>query len=270
MALCRWDALNTYSEGCACSSVTISTFETRKAGKQQVILIHRLPDLITAFLALILIMLLLAGLARPMFGNHSTPVHWTDYVATRWYRAPELCGCFYGHYTASVDMWSAGCIFAEILLGKPLFPGKDVVSQLQLITDLLGKPSFEVIEKITNPKARAFLHAMPPKQAKPFEQKFPNVNPAALALLKKLLSFNPSGRPSAAEALADPYFANLQDASRQVRPSFHLAPVFVLMMSGVVAGGHSHNAVRVLVLREIHAIFTVDVSTALIDAAVEP
>ena len=61
-----------------------------------------------------------------------TPVYWTDYVATRWYRAPELVGSFYGRYSYAVDVWSLGCIFAEVLLGRPLFPGRDAVSQLQV------------------------------------------------------------------------------------------------------------------------------------------
>eukprot|EP00967_Tisochrysis_lutea_P000211 scaffold284_cov15-Tisochrysis_lutea.AAC.1 len=73
------------------------------------------------------------GLARPFISDPATsPIFWTDYVATRWYRAPELCGCFYGRYTQAVDIWSIGCIFAEVLLGRPLFPGRDAVSQLQV------------------------------------------------------------------------------------------------------------------------------------------
>ena len=75
-------------------------------------------------------------------------VFWTDYVATRWYRAPELCGSFFAKYSPAIDIWSIGCIFAEILLGKPLFPGRNVVHQLELITDLLGTPSPEVIAKV--------------------------------------------------------------------------------------------------------------------------
>jgi mitogen-activated protein kinase 1/3 len=65
-------------------------------------------------------------------------VFWTDYVATRWYRAPELCGSFFTKYTPAIDIWSIGCIFAEILSSRPLFPGKNVVHQLEIITDLLG------------------------------------------------------------------------------------------------------------------------------------
>mmetsp|Transcript_28012 Transcript_28012/g.71404 ORF Transcript_28012/g.71404 Transcript_28012/m.71404 type:complete len:545 (-) Transcript_28012:1250-2884(-) len=155
------------------------------------------------------------GLARPFIQEQAnTPVYWTDYVATRWYRAPELCGCFYGRYSQAVDIWSIGCIFAEVLLGKPLFPGRDAVGQLQLITDLVGKPTPRVIERISNQKARAFLAALPHKNPR-FEAKFPHVDRAALELLKKLLSFDPSERPTAAEALADPYFAGLPNATAQ-------------------------------------------------------
>ena len=68
------------------------------------------------------------GLARPAFHDSGpTTVFWTDYVATRWYRAPELCGSFFTKYTPAIDIWSIGCIFAEILSGRPLFPGKNVV-----------------------------------------------------------------------------------------------------------------------------------------------
>lgn len=88
------------------------------------------------------------GLARPAFNDMPQTVFWTDYVATRWYRAPELCGSFFTKYTPAIDIWSIGCIFAEILLGKPLFPGRNVVHQLELITDLLGTPSSEVISKV--------------------------------------------------------------------------------------------------------------------------
>jgi serine/threonine protein kinase len=60
------------------------------------------------------------------------------------YRAPELCGSLYGSYTTAIDIWSLGCIFGEMLLGKPLFPGRNCVEQIELITDLLGTPSRNV------------------------------------------------------------------------------------------------------------------------------
>ncbi|XP_057737532.1 mitogen-activated protein kinase 9-like isoform X2 [Arachis stenosperma] len=71
-----------------------------------------------------------------------------DYVATRWYRAPELCGSFFCKYTPAIDIWSIGCIFAKMLNGKPLFPGKNVVHQLDLMTDLLGSPPPESIARV--------------------------------------------------------------------------------------------------------------------------
>lgn len=155
------------------------------------------------------------GLARVAFQDTPTAIFWTDYVATRWYRAPELCGSFFSKYTPAIDIWSIGCIFAEILTGKPLFPGKNVVHQLELITDLLGTPPPDVIARVRNEKARRYLITMQKKPALQFPQKFPNADPLALRLLEKLLAFDPKDRPSAEEALADPYFKGLAKVERE-------------------------------------------------------
>jgi mitogen-activated protein kinase 1/3 len=64
----------------------------------------------------------------------------TEYVATRWYRAPEIMLTF-KQYTKAIDVWSVGCILAEMLSGKPLFPGRDYHHQLTLILDVLGNIS---------------------------------------------------------------------------------------------------------------------------------
>ncbi|XP_021896301.1 mitogen-activated protein kinase 17 isoform X3 [Carica papaya] len=149
------------------------------------------------------------GLARPSFTNAPSAIFWTDYVATRWYRAPELCGSFFSNYTPAIDIWSIGCIFAELLTGKPLFPGKNVVNQLELVTDLLGTPSPESIARIRNEKARIFLNNMRKKPPIPFSRRFPDVDPLALRLLERLVAFDPKDRPTAEEALADPYFRGL-------------------------------------------------------------
>jgi serine/threonine protein kinase len=156
------------------------------------------------------------GLARPAFHDSGpTTVFWTDYVATRWYRAPELCGSFFTKYTPAIDIWSIGCIFAEILSGRPLFPGKNVVHQLEIITDLLGTPHPDVINKVRNEKARRFLGNMRVKPHIPFQTRFPNADPRGLALLERMLAFDPEDRPTAEEALADPYFAGLADPTRE-------------------------------------------------------
>ncbi|GLJ31887.1 hypothetical protein SUGI_0641630 [Cryptomeria japonica] len=155
------------------------------------------------------------GLARVAFNDMPTTIFWTDYVATRWYRAPELCGSFFSKYTPAIDIWSIGCIFAEVLTGKPLFPGKNVVHQLDLMTDLFGTPSMEAISRVRNDKARRYLSSMRKKQPIPFSQKFPNADPLALKLLEKLLAFDPKDRPTAEEALADPYFKGLAKVERE-------------------------------------------------------
>uniref|UniRef100_A0A0E0PXS4 mitogen-activated protein kinase n=1 Tax=Oryza rufipogon TaxID=4529 RepID=A0A0E0PXS4_ORYRU len=135
------------------------------------------------------------GLARVALTDAPTTVFWTDYVATRWYRAPELCGSFYSKYTPAIDIWSIGCIFAEVLIGKPLFPGKNVVHQLDLITDLLGTPSLDAISQVRNDKARKYLTCMRKKQPASFSHKFPKADPLALQLLRKLLAFDPKDHP---------------------------------------------------------------------------
>ncbi|KAG8086527.1 hypothetical protein GUJ93_ZPchr0010g9861 [Zizania palustris] len=155
------------------------------------------------------------GLARVAFDNTPTTVYWTDYVATRWYRAPELCGSFFSKYTPAIDIWSIGCIFAEVLTGKPLFPGKNVVHQLDLMTDLLGTPSTDTISRIRNEKARRYLSNMGKKDPVPFSQKFPNADPLTLNLLQRLLAFDSKDRPTAEEALTDPYFRGLSKVDRE-------------------------------------------------------
>ncbi|XVF28941.1 hypothetical protein REPUB_Repub15cG0076300 [Reevesia pubescens] len=155
------------------------------------------------------------GLARVAFNDTPTAIFWTDYVATRWYRAPELCGSFFSKYTPAIDIWSIGCIFSELLTGKPLFPGKNVVHQLDLMTDLLGTPSAEAIARVRNEKARRYLSSMRKKKPIPFSQKFPNADPLALRLLERMLAFEPKDRPTAEEALADPYFKGLAKVERE-------------------------------------------------------
>ncbi|KAL0651555.1 hypothetical protein Bca4012_094246 [Brassica carinata] len=155
------------------------------------------------------------GLARVSFNDALTAIFWTDYVATRWYRAPELCGSFFSKYTPAIDIWNVGCIFAEMLLGKPLFPGKNVVHQLDLMTDFLGTPPPESISKIRNEKARRYLSSMRKKQPVPFSHNFLKADPLALRLLERLLAFDPKDRASAEDALSDPYFSGLSNSERE-------------------------------------------------------
>ena len=88
------------------------------------------------------------GLARSLITKEvdSTPLL-TDYVATRWYRAPEiLLGS--NKYSKAVDMWSVGCILAELLMGKPVFPGTSTLNQLDRVMEVTGRPSKEDVDSI--------------------------------------------------------------------------------------------------------------------------
>jgi len=152
----------------------------------------------------------LARFANNPSGSNEQLHFWTDYIATRWYRAPELCGSFFARYTPAIDVWGVGCIFAELLSGKPLFPGKNAVHQLNLITDLLGSPTPEVLARVKNEKARKYLQGLPQKQPQSLAHRFPKADAEALRILGRMLTFDPDARPSCEELLADPYFDSLR------------------------------------------------------------
>ena len=126
-----------------------------------------------------------------------------------------MCGSFFTKYTPAIDIWSIGCIFAEILNGKPIFPGKNVVNQLEIITDILGTPTLEQIAKVRNEKARRFLGTMRVKPKAILKDKFPKASEKALKMLSRLLAFDPDERPNETEALQDPYFDGLADPNRE-------------------------------------------------------
>jgi p38 MAP kinase len=90
------------------------------------------------------------GLARP------TDMEMTGYVATRWYRAPEIM-LNWMHYNQTVDIWSVGCIMAELISGKTLFPGSDHINQLNLIMELMGKPKESLLQRITSEPVKGYL-----------------------------------------------------------------------------------------------------------------
>ncbi|XP_067391327.1 mitogen-activated protein kinase 7 [Emydura macquarii macquarii] len=134
----------------------------------------------------------------------------TEYVATRWYRAPELMLSLH-EYTQAIDMWSVGCIFAEMLGRKQLFPGKNYIHQLQLIMTVLGTPSAKVIHAIGADRVRAYIQSLPSRQPVPWETLYQQADHLALALLAKMLRFDPRERVSVAEALKHPFVAKYHD-----------------------------------------------------------
>ncbi|KZT25754.1 mitogen-activated protein kinase [Neolentinus lepideus HHB14362 ss-1] len=134
----------------------------------------------------------------------------TEYVATRWYRAPEIMLTF-KQYTKAIDVWSVGCILAEMLSGKPLFPGRDYHHQLTLILDVLGTPSLDEFYAITTRRSRDYIRALPFRKKRPFAQLFPNANPLAVDFLTKTLTFDPKKRITVEDALAHPYLEAYHD-----------------------------------------------------------
>ncbi|TFK32778.1 kinase-like domain-containing protein [Crucibulum laeve] len=153
------------------------------------------------------------GLSR---GFDSRPdeyaTHLTEYVATRWYRAPEIMLAF-RRYNTAIDVWSIGCILAELLLGKPLFKGKDYVDQLNKVLDVLGSPDEPIVKKIGSDKAQAYVRSLPYKKKVPFRRVLPAADPQALDLLAKMLAFDPADRITVPQALEHPWLSAYHDES---------------------------------------------------------
>uniref|UniRef100_A0A673CXE6 mitogen-activated protein kinase n=1 Tax=Sphaeramia orbicularis TaxID=375764 RepID=A0A673CXE6_9TELE len=129
------------------------------------------------------------GLAR------HTDDEMTGYVATRWYRAPEIM-LNWMHYNMTVDIWSVGCIMAELLTGKTLFPGSDHINQLQQIMRLTGTPPATLINRMPSHEVSSALFTLFCK---------------AVDLLEKMLVLDTDKRLTAAKALSHPYFAQYHD-----------------------------------------------------------
>merc|ERR1711899_591463 len=146
------------------------------------------------------------GLARP------TENEMTGYVATRWYRAPEIM-LNWMHYNHTVDLWSVGCIMAEMLTGKTLFPGSDHIDQLTRILLLCGTPDSEFLHKITSDEARNYIRSLPKMEKKNLHEVFKGANPLAIDLLEKMLELDSDKRIHAEQALAHPYLAQYADPS---------------------------------------------------------
>jgi len=134
----------------------------------------------------------------------------TEYVATRWYRAPEIMLSF-KMYTKAIDIWAVGCILAELLTARPLFPGRDYSHQLDLILDVIGTPSLDEFYAITSRRSRDYIRALPIKKKRPFSTLFPKASKEAIDFLSKTLTFDPKKRMTVDEALEHPYLAAYHD-----------------------------------------------------------
>uniref|UniRef100_A0A8C2WW74 mitogen-activated protein kinase n=1 Tax=Cyclopterus lumpus TaxID=8103 RepID=A0A8C2WW74_CYCLU len=148
------------------------------------------------------------GLAR------QADIEMTGYVVTRWYRAPEVI-LSWMHYTQTVDIWSVGCIMAEMLQGKPLFKGSDHLNQLTEIMKLTGTPTQEFASKLESDDAKGYIKSLPKVEKKDLQNVFPTTNPQAVSVLERMLLLDPESRVTAAEALTMPYFSEFRELEEE-------------------------------------------------------
>ncbi|KAF0916928.1 hypothetical protein E2562_015102 [Oryza meyeriana var. granulata] len=146
-----------------------------------------------------------------------------SYICSRYYRAPEL---IFGatEYTTAIDVWSAGCVLAELLLGQPVFPGDSGVDQLVEIIKVLGTPTREEIKHM-NPNYTEFK--FPQIKAHPWHKIFHKRMPSeAVDLVSRLLQYSPHLRCTALEVLIHPFFNELRDPNARLPNGRTLPPLF--------------------------------------------
>ncbi|KAI8617705.1 kinase-like domain-containing protein [Chytriomyces sp. MP71] len=152
------------------------------------------------------------GLARGLAAREDSGFM-TEYVATRWYRAPEIM-LRARSYTKAIDMWSVGCIFAELLGSRVLFKGTDYVDQLNQIINVLGSPvDDDAFRAMASERSQVYIRSLPKKVKIPWNYLFPDATPFALDFLESLVKFTPDSRATVEEALAHPYLEAYHDVA---------------------------------------------------------
>lgn len=153
------------------------------------------------------------GLARIDWGAKEHPeTAMTEYICTRWYRAPELL-CAFPKYAKGVDVWSVGCIFAEMILRAPIFPGRDTVDQIKTIIAVVGSPSEKAIAQIQNQKCRKLVESLQKESIlkETFDDAKPKPDSAAVDLIGEMLKFDKDERITMKDALLSAYMEQLHE-----------------------------------------------------------
>lgn len=160
------------------------------------------------------------GLARPTFipddkDSAAYFTFWTGYGGRRWYRAPEIqVEDANTEYDTSIDIWAVGCIFGELVLGRPLFPGTSSMDMLERITDFTGTPDDNLQQTIQSNGLRSALERIPKKTRPNMSQLFPSdADPMALQMIEKMLVFDPAQRITAKEAFNNECFRVWRESS---------------------------------------------------------
>jgi len=113
-------------------------------------------------------------------------------------------------------MWSVGCILAELLHGKPFFPGTSTLNQLERVMEITGMPTQSDIESINSPLASTMLEQLPPVKQKKFRNLFPTASDEAIDFMKRLLTFNPNKRMTAEQCLEHPFVAQFHNPADEI------------------------------------------------------
>ncbi|XP_028679702.1 mitogen-activated protein kinase 6 [Erpetoichthys calabaricus] len=145
------------------------------------------------------------GLARIMDPHYSHKGHLSEGLVTKWYRSPRLL-LSPNNYTKAIDMWAAGCIFAEMLSGKTLFAGAHELEQMQLILESIPVIHEEDRQELLN-VIPVFIKKDMSEPHTPLAKLLQGISAEALDFLEQILTFNPMDRLTAEEALAHPYMS---------------------------------------------------------------
>jgi len=161
---------------------------------------------------------------EPIKDNYPAVFHnLTDYVVTRWYRSPEVILHCKGRGEPTLDIWSIGCIFAELLLRHPLFPGTSSDEVLKMIFDFIGKPDTNDLGWVENVSAMSQIENYTPKSREKSAEKIDLLSFSAHHLLTLFLALNPEKRITAERALQHYFFPQKYHIKKLL--SFPLKPV---------------------------------------------